>query len=154
MRRVSWIGVSLVLCGLLPGFAGGVVASRTLFATSLNTGLVNAFSSVGQNLLGEGAFGASAIIPPDPVLPGGVQIDVSTATHLPVSMDFFIPPDPVIPPDPIAPCRRVAQVSVKNGIVIVSADQAFLGDHLIMNTQPIPGNAVVPAVCPAQAPGN
>jgi hypothetical protein len=58
--------VLLVVSGLLTGFMAGVVSSKTLFATSLNDGLLNAFSSVGQNLLGEGAFGASAI-PGNPI---------------------------------------------------------------------------------------
>src|SRR3974390_3358685 len=76
-RRVSLIGVLLVVSGLLPGFFAGVVAGNTLFASSLNGGLLNAFTSVGQNLFGEGAFGASAI-PGNPVAPsGGVQMDIS-----------------------------------------------------------------------------
>ena len=148
MRRISWVGVLLVSAGLVPGFFTGVVAGRTLFATSLNVGLLNAFGSVGENLFGEGAFGASAI-PGNPVVPGA-QVDVSAATQVPVSMNVFIPGNPIIPNDP---CRRVAQVSVANGQVTVSVDQTLLNaDHLQLNTgNAIPGNPVVPAVCPAQA---
>jgi hypothetical protein len=145
--------VLLVLSGLLPGFFAGVVAGKTLFATSLNEGLLNAFSSVGQNLLGEGAFGASAI-PGNPVAPsGGVQMEVSRDAILPVSMDIFIPGNPVLPGDP---CRRAAQVSVSNGQVTVSYDQTlFNADNFkVNNINAIPGNPIMPAVCPAQAPSN
>jgi len=152
MRRVSWIGVSLVMAGLVPGFFGGVVVGKTLFATSLNAGLLNAFGSVGENLLGEGAFGASAI-PGNPIAPsGGVQVDVSTASQLPVSMGLFIPGNPVTPGDP---CRRAAQVSVVNGSVTVTIDPALVDQaHVQFLNNGIPGNPVVPAVCPAQAPIN
>jgi hypothetical protein len=136
--------------GLLPGFIAGVVAGNTLFASSLNGGLLNAFTSVGQNLFGEGAFGASAI-PGNPVAPsGGVQMDISRDTILPVSVDLFIPGNPVYPGEP---CPRAAQVSVVNGQASITIDPALI-DQSLVRYGSIPGNPVVPAVCPAQAPIN
>jgi hypothetical protein len=140
--------------GLLPGFFAGVVAGNTLFASSLNGGLLNAFTSVGQNLFGEGAFGASAT-PGNPVAPsGGVQMDISRDTILPVSVDLFIPGNPVVPGDP---CRRVAQLSVVNGQASITLDPTLAANAdrgVQFGYGSIPGNPIVPAVCPAQAPIN
>lgn len=44
------------LLALAAAFAAGHVSAGIQFATSINKGLVNAFSSVGQNLFGEVAF--------------------------------------------------------------------------------------------------
>jgi hypothetical protein len=143
MRRRHWIGGLLVVCGLVPGFLSGVVAGKTLFATSLNTGLLNAFSSVGQNLLGEAAFGASTI-PGNPIIPG-VQLDVSTATQIPIAMDVFVPGNPVVPGDP---CRRVAQLSVGPAGATLTVDANVPNFNLQVQNLAIPGNPIVPAACP------
>jgi hypothetical protein len=150
-RRLSWVGVLLVVSGVVPGFVAGVVSGRTLFATSVNSGLVNAFSSVGQNLFGEAAFGAS-LYPPTPVAPnGGVQTDVSSATQVPVAMNVFIPGNPIIPGDP---CKRFAQITIgpNGGTVAIDSTVAPANFSLEVVHQTIPGNPVVPAACPAQSP--
>jgi hypothetical protein len=61
---------SLLALALALSFVGGHVSAGTQFATSINKGLVNAFSSVGQNLFGEAAF-ESRFVPPNPTFPAG-----------------------------------------------------------------------------------
>jgi hypothetical protein len=92
---------------LIGAFLGGWVTAGTQFAARVNTGLVTAFNSVGQNLFGSAVFHA---IPPNPIIPGNpVRLFVANDSQIPVAFDVFFPPDPIIPGDP---CRVVAQLSV------------------------------------------
>lgn len=104
---------------LVMAFAGGWASASAPFAARINTGLVNAFSSVGQNLLGEAVFDAVAV-PPNPTLPqGAVQLDVALDAQIPVAMGVFVPPNPVAPIDP---CRKFVQLEVQDGNVVVAVD--------------------------------
>ena len=112
MKRIGMLVVMMAF------FSGWAVAS-TAFATRINAGLVTAFSSVGQNLFGEAAFGA-VVVPPNPTLPqGGVQLDVALDTQIATNVGVFVPPNPVAPVDP---CRRFAQMEVQGGNVVLSVD--------------------------------
>jgi hypothetical protein len=89
---------------LIGAFLGGWVTAGTQFAARVNTGLVTAFNSVGQNLFGSAVFHA---IPPNPIIPGNpVRLFVANDSQIPVAFDVFIPPNP------IAPCRVVAELSI------------------------------------------
>lgn len=104
---------------LAMAFAAGWASASAPFATRINTGLVNAFSSVGQNLFGEAVFDAVAV-PPNPVLPqGAVQLDVALDAQIPVAMGVFVPPNPIAPVDP---CRKFVQLEVQDGNVVVAVD--------------------------------
>jgi hypothetical protein len=103
---------------LVMAFAGGWASASAPFAAEINTGLVNAFSSVGQNLLGEAVFDAVAV-PPNPTLPqGAVQLDVALDAQIPVAMGVFVPPNPTTPD----PCRKFVQLEVQDGNVVVAVD--------------------------------
>jgi hypothetical protein len=147
-RRISRVGVLLVVSGLIPGFFAGVVSARTWFATSVNVGLGNALSSVGQNLFGEAAFGVTAI-PGNPVTPtpGSVQMDVSSATQVPVSLNVFSPGGN-IPGNPVAPCQRVAQIATDaNGNVAVKI--ASPSSIQVQYLESLGQTSSVPAACAA-----
>jgi len=112
MKRIGMLVVVMAF------FSGWAVAS-TAFATRINTGLVTAFSSVGQNLFGDAAF-AAVVVPPNPVQPqGGVQLDVALDTQIATNIGVFVPPNPTQPGDP---CRRFAQMEVQDGNVVLSVD--------------------------------
>lgn len=90
-------------------FAAGYVSafSGSLFATSINLGLLNAFDSVGKNLFGEAVFSASL---PSQFVPGNpVRIEVATDSRISAALGVFVPGNPVVPTDP---CRRIAQLVV------------------------------------------
>jgi hypothetical protein len=124
-------------------FAAGWTSAGTLFATRINSGLVNAFSSVGQNLFGEAAFGA-VTVPPNPILPqGAVQIDVALDTKIPTLVGVFSPLDP---------CRRFAQLEVQGDTLIMAVDFDAVPDGI--NTQIVPKSLadIPPAVDRCLAP--
>ncbi len=108
----SLIGFTFVLA-LLVAFAAGWAFAGAPFATRINNGLVNAFSSVGQNLFGEAVFDA-VTVPPNPVFPqGAVQVDVALDTQIPAALGVFSPVDP---------CRKFVQIEVLDGDVIIAVD--------------------------------
>jgi hypothetical protein len=112
MKRIGYLTIVMA-------FAGGWASASAPFATRINTGLVSAFSSVGQNLFGEAVFDA-ATVPPNPVLPqGAVQVDVALDTQIPVAMGVFVPPNPTSPVDL---CRKFVQLEVQDGHVVVAVD--------------------------------
>lgn len=85
-----------IASALIPalGFASGwAFASGAPFATRINTGLVNAFSQVGQNLFGEAVFDA-VVVPPNPITPAAVQVDVALDSQIPATLGVFVPPNP------------------------------------------------------------
>jgi hypothetical protein len=98
-------------------FAAGWTSAGTLFATRVNTGLVQAFNSVGQNLFGEAAFGAVVVppnptVPPNPIVPG-VQMDVALNTQIPTFVGVLSPLDP---------CRRFAQLEIQGDTLTMAVD--------------------------------
>jgi hypothetical protein len=75
--------------------------ANSAFATKTNSGLINAMSSVGKNLLGDAVFSA---VPGDPAVSGDpVRIDIAADALIPTAVGISWPPDP---------CRRMAQVGV------------------------------------------
>lgn len=108
------------LGALIFTFAAGVAIGKQSvgYASEINTGLVNAMNSVGQNLFGSSAFGAS-YYPPDPVFPvGAVQLDVVSRVGIP-PVDDDLPFPKMInvvvgyPPDPIQPeCMIGMQITL------------------------------------------
>ncbi|MBM4382142.1 MAG: hypothetical protein FJ091_02115 [Deltaproteobacteria bacterium] len=97
----------LLALALIAAFVAGQVSAGTQFATSINKGLVNAFSSVGQNLFGEAAF-ESRFVPPNPIFPAGsVQLFMASDVELATGMNVFVPPNPTTPGDP---CRVAIQI--------------------------------------------
>jgi hypothetical protein len=100
-------------------FAAGWASASAPLATRINTGLVNAFGSVGQSLFGSAVFDAVAV-PPNPVSPeGAVQLDLAVDSQIPVAMGVFVPPNPIAPTDP---CRKFVQLEVQDGNVVVAVD--------------------------------
>jgi len=148
-RRISRVGVLLVVSGVVPGFFAGVATARTLFATSVNVGLANALSSVGQNLFGEAVFGVNAI-PSNPITPsaGSVQMDVSTATQIPVSLNIFNPGNN-IPGNPVAPCPLVAKIVTGPDGVVVTADPSVTVIPGLAGQGALRATSNVPAACTA-----
>lgn len=117
---------------VLVAFTSGWALASTAFATRINTGLVNAFSSVGQNLFGEAVFGA-VTVPPNPTQPqGAVQLDVALDTRIPVAMGIFVPPNPIAPVDP---CRKFVQLEVQDGNVVIAVDHAAVPDGVDTQVQ-------------------
>ena len=108
------------IAALLVGFTAGWASAAAPFATKINTGLVQAFSAVGQNLFGEAVFDAVAVppnptVPPNPVFPQGyVQMDVALDTQIPAVLGVFAPVDP---------CRKLVQLEVQNGAVTIAVDE-------------------------------
>jgi hypothetical protein len=92
---------------VIASFVSGAVSAGALFATSINKGLVEAFSSVGQNLFGEAAF-ETRFVQPNPVHPAGsVQLFLAQDVQLGTGLNVFVPPNPVQPTDP---CRVAIQL--------------------------------------------
>lgn len=85
------------------GSGGGVK-----FADKVNSGLVTALNSVGQNLFGSAVFNVQH--PVDPAIPGDpLRLFYAANSHVPAQFNVFIPPNPVFPVDP---CHTFLQVSV------------------------------------------
>jgi hypothetical protein len=74
------------------------------FATSVNSGLVTALNSVGQNLFGV-QWPTDPLTPPDPI-----RLDFGDNAQLPVTVNVF---NKQFPGDPTAPCRSYLQVAIK-----------------------------------------
>ena len=111
-----------VIAAVLVAFAAGWTTAGTLYATRINTGLVQAFHSVGQNVFGEAVFGAVAV-PPNPVLPqGAIQMDIAIGSQIPAFLGVFAPVDP---------CRRFAQMEVQGGTVTIAVDYQALPDGFV-----------------------
>ena len=141
MKKLWLISVAASCLAFVTGVAVG--AGSMPFATSLNSGLVKAFDSVGKNLLGDEAFGASqvGIVPPD----DGLQIDLVT----PLGVN---PPDDgapvakiinvVVPPEPVRPaCEIGLQIRVSSdGAVSGSIDTTLLQNFRLEPISPIEGN--------------
>jgi hypothetical protein len=116
---------ALVLA-LAVSFLAGRVSAGVQFATSINKGLVNAFSSVGQNLFGDAAFDAVAV-PPNPTLPAGsVQLYVADDVKLNTSLNVF-----TSSASPTDPCRTAMQIRsipqpppIKSFEIVVDPDVA------------------------------
>ena len=72
---------------------GHTIDSNREWRSARNTGLVNAFSQVGQNLFGEAVFDA-VVVPPNPVTPAAAQIDVALDSQIPAALGEFVSPNP------------------------------------------------------------
>lgn len=106
---------ALALAASLPlAYAAGMASAgeKTGFEASVNKGLVNAFNSVGQNLFGSEAFGATVRFgaPPDDGTPQAVQMDIVCQAppedDTPVAFQRIV--NIVYPPDEVHPengCR-------------------------------------------------
>lgn len=106
-------------------FAAGLVSARTPFATKINSGLVNAFSSVGENLFGSTVF-AARVHPPNPIYPiGAVQLDMADDTQVPIVLNVFAPTDP---------CRSYLQIAIKGGgVVEIVADYSAVPEGFVFD---------------------
>jgi hypothetical protein len=110
MRRRQIRIVSVLIPAL--AFASSWAFARAApFASKINAGLANAFSEVGQNLFGDAVFDA-VVVPPNPVTPASVQIDVALDSQIPATLGVFVPPNPVTPTDP---CRKFVQLELSGG---------------------------------------
>jgi hypothetical protein len=110
-RRSRSLRKSALVLALLVSFLAGQVSAGTEFASFINKGLVNAFSSVGQNLFGEAAF-ESRFVPPTPTFPAGsVQMFVAEDVKLGTGLNVFVPPSAI----PVDPCRAAIQIRMGNG---------------------------------------
>src|SRR5687768_7042391 len=131
LRRISCSSIA----ALLLGFSAGWASAAAPFATKINTGLVNAFSSVGQNLFGEAVFDAVAVppnptVPPNPIFPQGyVQMDVALDTQIPAVLGVFAPVDP---------CRKLAQLEVQNGTMTIAIDELVDANIVTRNLAAFP----------------
>lgn len=133
------------LAALLIAFGAGWASASAPFATRINAGLVQAFSSVGQNLLGEAVFDAVAV-PPNPTLPlGAVQMDVALDTQVPTLLGVFSPVDP---------CRKLVHLRVQDGTVAIAVDSQAFADGLVGDIELTSLAAFPPAVnrCTATPP--
>ena len=74
-RRFRFAATAFVL---VLSFIAGQVSAGSQFASFINKRLVNAFSSVGQNLFGEAAF-ETAFVPPNPTQPFQIVVDPDVA---------------------------------------------------------------------------
>ena len=114
-RRISAASTALLMVCIWGGLGVGHHGLRDPH----HGGLVNAFSSVGQNLFGAAVFDA-ATVPPNPVLPqGAVQMDVALDTRIPTFLGVF---------QPIDPCHKFVQLEVQDGNVTIAVDFAHLPD--------------------------
>lgn len=141
--------LSAALLIALGGFTAGWAAGGSAFASTLNTGLVAALNSVGQNLFGTAVFSASA--PPDPVLPADpMRLDFGDNSLLPITLNVFWPPDPV---QPVDPCRSYLQVAIADGVAVVKYDPSAAPAGFSTDIQSVDLSNVYPATsqCPAPA---
>lgn len=127
----------VLVLALVVSFLAGRVSAGVQFATTINKGLVNAFSSVGQNLFGEAAFEARAY-PPDPIFPAGsVQLFVAQDVQLGTGINVFtpsaIPVDPcrtglqirAVPPNPVRPFQIVVDPAVADAEIVYESLEAY-----------------------------
>lgn len=137
-----------LLLALSGAFAAGWAGGGGLFATSVNSGLVNALNSVGQNLFGSAVF--RAVQPADPVLPSDpIRVFFADNSRIPLAFNVFAPPDPITPTNP---CRSYLQVSVDPVAgVVVKYDPAAVPAGFSTDMQPVTLAAEKPntAQCPA-----
>lgn len=131
------------IAALSIAFAAGWASASAPFATRINTGLVNAFSSVGQNLFGEAVFD-TVTVPPNPVFPqGAVQIDVALDTQIPALLGVFLPVDP---------CRKFVQLEVQDGNLSIAVDFDALPEGVVAEISETSLAAFPPAVDRCTAP--
>jgi len=111
----------------------------------VNSGLVNALNSVGQNLFGSAVFrAATPAFPTDPI-----RVFFANNSRIPLAFNVFAPPDPITPSDP---CRSYFQVSVDPVAgVVVKYDPAAVPAGFSTDMQPVSLAAEQPntAQCPA-----
>ena len=94
--RFRHLYMGLALAG---AFITGWVTAGTQIATEINTGLVRALNSVGQDPVWQRGF--QCILPPNPIYPepgppnGPVQLFIGTNTAIPAAVSVFYPPNPV-----------------------------------------------------------
>lgn len=125
MRKLN---VTLIAGGTLAvGMVAGLLAGSVQSGPLLNSGLVNALNSVGQNLLDPDANGFEVFAARGEVLPDGrdvLIIDLANTAAVPIYVDVFHPPDPTHPPDP---CRTTYRLSFEDGLVRVMTDPEAIG---------------------------
>lgn len=126
-----------VFAVILVAFVAGWTTAATQFATSINSGLVQAFNSVGQNLFGAAVFSA-VTVPPNPTLPqGAVQLDFAIDSQIPTQIGVFSPLDP---------CRRFAQLEVQGDTLTIAVDYEALPEGFTGEIVAKPLAAPPPAV--------
>lgn len=121
-------GIRLAVA-LLGAFAGGWAFAGTLVATEIDTGLLQAFNSVGQNLFGSAVFGVEA--PPNPIPPGTpVQLYFTDKPAIPVEINVLYPPN--YPP---SPCRVYARLRIgPDGTTLFVGPEVVNSDSTSMET--------------------
>lgn len=132
------------VCGLYRRLGGG----GSLFATSVNPGLVNALDSVGKNLFGSAVFAVAW--PPTPITPTEpVRLFVADNSQIPLALNVFWPPNPITPTEL---CHSYLQVSVDPGAgVVVKVDPAFMPEDFTADVQfaSLASEKPVTSQCPA-----
>lgn len=120
--------ITLVAGGSLTlGLIAGLLAGSALSGPLLNSGLVNALNSVGQNLLDPDANGFEVFAARDDVLTDGRDVlilNLANTAAVPIYVDVFHPPDPNAPP---SPCRTTYRLSFDNGVVRMETDPEAIG---------------------------
>lgn len=151
IHRTTFLALALAL----PiGYAAGLASpsGRPEFATSINQGLVTAFGSVGRNLFGTHAFGATTLYEsgPNGDAPVAVQMDIvcqpppadDTLTAIPRIVNIVYPPDPVFPQ---GDCRIGLQLLIdEDGVTAIV-------DTEIASFETIAGSPVGVSFCEADA---
>ncbi len=120
--------ITLVAGGSLAlGLVAGLLAGSALSGPMLNSGLVNALNSVGQNLLDPDANGFEVFAARGDVLNGGdvLIVDLANTAAVPIYVNVFHPPDPTFPPGPCGD-RATYRVSLQDGMVRVLHDPEAL----------------------------
>jgi hypothetical protein len=138
--RLWHIRIVSVLIPALAFASGWAFASAAPFASKINAGLANAFSEVGQNLFGDAVFDA-VVVPPNPVTPASVQIDVALDSQIPATLGVFVPPNPVAPVDP---CRKFVQLELSGGELAIAVDPDAAPANFIPEIQFKPLGASAP----------
>lgn len=144
-RARTALAVALALAvGLPVAYSAGTASasSGNDFETSVNAGLVNAFDSVGQNLFGSQAFGATALsLPTSGSKPYAVQLDIVCETP-PVDgspaafqriVNIVYPPDPIMPG---ASCQIGVQLLIDENGVTAVVDPIVAPDFLLTTGWP------------------
>jgi hypothetical protein len=144
-RRVA---APLVLA--FTAFVASWAVGGSSVATYVNTGLVTALHSVGQQLLGTSVFSVHAqpidpCQPTDPCTPS-VALDYGDFSAVPIQLNVF---DQTLPTDP---CRTYVQVSIADGVAVVKYDTSTQPQGFML--EPADLSAVVPTIaqCSAAAP--
>ena len=138
------VGVAFIALG---SFAAGWAVGDSAFATSVNSGLVTAMNSVGQNLFGTAVFGVT--VPPNPIVPPNpTRLDFGDNSLLPITLNVFNKQTPT------DPCRSYLQVAIADGDVVLTYDPTYAPEGFSATAVAADLSTVYPATsqCPAPPP--